>query len=363
MPIGRPRQAVVLTREQRRDLTQIADSISLPRRAVIRAQLVLMAEKGLSNAAISRRLHLSPTSVGLRLKRYRLHGLGGLDDRKRSGRPPSIPEHRTEALIRMVRGATPKESAHWTLRSLAGETGLSTQTVRRTLRAFGLRLNRDHGFSISEDSSFAENVREMVGLYLGETDRAFVLCVDVIPHVQTLSQTHPTLPKGLGYTEGNLYLPKYVRRGTLLSSLNFANERFTKQEKSKKSREQFEDFLNRVYYNDVPSTFILYLVVDDPDTITYIRIKRWLKSRPRYHVCSAPTYSSWLSEVGRWFTYITQQADRRGTFTSVRIFNASVDGYLKAYGDHPGPFAWSVAGDSLKTKFRRLGHSIPIAQP
>jgi len=57
-----------------------------------RARIVLLAAEGLPNAEIARRTGTSrPTAVGWRA-RYEAGGIGGLEDRPRSGRPSGIDE-------------------------------------------------------------------------------------------------------------------------------------------------------------------------------------------------------------------------------------------------------------------------------
>ena len=57
--------------------------------------------------------------------------------------------------------------------------------------------------------------------------------------------------------------------------------------------------------------------MDNYGTHKHAKIKRWLATRPRYHVHFAPTYASWLNQVEIWFNIITQRAIRRGSFSSV----------------------------------------------
>ncbi len=62
----------------------------------------------------------------------------------------------------------------------------------------------------------------------------------------------------------------------------------------------------------------MHLIVDNYATHKHAKVKAWLARRPRYHIHYTPTYASWLNQVERWFGIITQQAIRRGTFSSVK---------------------------------------------
>lgn len=58
---------------------------------VVRARIVLLASEEVSNKEIAKRLYTSPQVVWKWRKRFYEEGLEGLEDRPRSGRPPSFP--------------------------------------------------------------------------------------------------------------------------------------------------------------------------------------------------------------------------------------------------------------------------------
>ena len=166
MQSGRPKQPIVLCEEDRQQLAALARSRSLPHGLVRRAQLVLMAGEGLSNTAIAKRLHLSQQSVCLWRKRYLQHGLQGLHEELKSGRPRSVSDEMVADLVRKTLKSAPKEGTHWTIRSIAREMQLSRPTVHRIWSAFGLQPHRQKHFKLSTDPFFVEKVRDIVGLYV-----------------------------------------------------------------------------------------------------------------------------------------------------------------------------------------------------
>jgi transposase len=80
-----------LTVEQRQELEARARKYTLPYRDVVRAKIVLMAAAGLDNDEIAVRLDTRREIVSKWRKRFFEHGLPGLEERPREGRPPAFP--------------------------------------------------------------------------------------------------------------------------------------------------------------------------------------------------------------------------------------------------------------------------------
>lgn len=79
----------------------------------------------------------------------------------------------------------------------------------------------------------------------------------------------------------------------------------------------------------------------------------WLAKHPRFVLHFAPTSSSWLNLVERFFGKLTDKAIRRGIFTSVPDLIAAIDAYLNANNDNPKPFQWTATADQILEKVRR----------
>ena len=141
----------------------------------------------------------------------------------RRGRPRSINDERVAELLKTALDSKPEAATHWSVRSLAAETGLSPTSVHRYIRLFGLQPHRSKSFKLSNDPFFVEKVRDIVGLYLHPPENALVLCVDEKSQCQALERTQPVLPMGLGDVEGITH--DYVRYGTttLFAALNAAS--------------------------------------------------------------------------------------------------------------------------------------------
>ena len=353
MKTGRPKAPLVLSDEERAQVQSWASSRSLPHALVQRAQIVLLAADGLSNRAIAPRVGQGAATVGKWRSRYCREGLQGLYDELRPGRPRSISDEEVATLVRTTLQSRPKNATHWSVRGLSEETELSKSTVHRVWTAFGLQPHRQRHFKLSNDPFFVEKVRDIAGLYLDPPDKALVLCVDEKSQIQALDRTQPVLPMGLGYAEGVTH--DYVRHGTttLFAAFDIASGVVLGQCKPRHRHQEYLQFLRHIDAN-VPDDLDIHLVVDNYSTHKHAAIKRWLATRPRYHVHYTPTYSSWLNQVETWFNLITQRAIRRGTFRSVKALVRKIDQFIDNYNAQSHPFAWTATADSILTKVQRL---------
>ena len=85
---------IVLSRNEKYELTRRAAKYTLPYYQVIRAKMVLLAADGLSNDEIAACLHTRREIVSLWRKRFFEERLQGLEDQARPGRPRTFPPRR-----------------------------------------------------------------------------------------------------------------------------------------------------------------------------------------------------------------------------------------------------------------------------
>lgn len=82
---------ILLSDEERNELTALAARYTAPYFEVVRAKIILHAAEGLENQAIDARLDLPRRIVSKSRKRFYKQRLTGLLDEPRSGRPPGFP--------------------------------------------------------------------------------------------------------------------------------------------------------------------------------------------------------------------------------------------------------------------------------
>ncbi len=197
--------SVEIDEAERKQLTSLARSRSLPAALALRARIVLAcegSEQTLTQLGAS--LGVDRGTVRKWRTRYMEHGLAGLYDELRPGRPRTIDDERVAALINKTLHSKPADGGtHWSTRVLASATGISKSTVQRYLQALNIKPHRVESFKLSTDPLFIEKLRDVVGLYLNPPDNALVLCVDEKSQCQALQRTQPMLPLGLGRVNTN----------------------------------------------------------------------------------------------------------------------------------------------------------------
>lgn len=88
-----------MTTQEQEQIERLARSRTEAARLVERAQIVSRARQGTGVPAIAQRLHLSEKAVRLWLKRFNAHGVDGLQDEPRSGRPATYTVEQVSEVI------------------------------------------------------------------------------------------------------------------------------------------------------------------------------------------------------------------------------------------------------------------------
>jgi len=281
MAMGRPKAVLVLDAEQREQLESLANSRALPAGLVRRAKIILLSASGKTNREVAGQMETSKVTVGVWRRRFLAHGVRGLYDELRTGRPRPISDERVAQLVRKTLKSKPPNSTHWSIRQIAGETGVSKSTVHRIWQAFGLQPHRQKYFKLSGDPFFVEKVRDIVGLYLNSPENAVVLCVDEKSGIQALERTQPMLPLGLGYVEGMTH--DYRRQGTttLFAALDAANGKVLTPCRPRHRHQEYLSFLREIEKN-VPENLDVHIIVDNYATHKHLRVRRRFRTRPRF---------------------------------------------------------------------------------
>jgi transposase len=100
-------------------------------------------------------------------------------------------------------------------------------------------------------------------------------------------------------------------------------------------------------------TVDLHVICDNYSARKHPEVKAWLAGNTRITLHFTPTGCSWLNLVECFFSIITRQAIRRGSFTSVRELTAAIGAFIDTWNDHPAPFAWTKDADQILASIKR----------
>lgn len=198
---------VVFSNMDRAVLEQRARAYAEPFAVVLRAKIVLLAAAGMMNVAVAQRLGVDVDTVSKWRKRFVTEGIGGLGDRRRSGRPRRFPAE-VVAGVKAMACEPPSARAvplsRWSSAELAAQAvaeglavSVSASTVRRWLAADAIKPWQHRSWIFPRDPDFAVKAARVLDLYqriwegdvLGEDE--YVISADEKSQLQALSRACP----------------------------------------------------------------------------------------------------------------------------------------------------------------------------
>ncbi|HXQ55246.1 MAG TPA: IS630 family transposase [Actinomycetes bacterium] len=362
-----PNRVRVLTvpEADRAELERRVRDRGAPARVSERAKIVLLSADGLTGPQIAERAGCTEPTVVKWRRQYAEAGLAGLEDAPRPGGPKTVLTGEAVCEILSATVTPPPESlraagvTHWSSRRLADwlrrtkKITVSHDSISRLWRKFCLQPHRTEGFKFSTDPRLEAKVRDVVGLYLHPPQNAVVVCVDEKSQCQALERSQPILPMRQGIPQRQTH--DYARHGvtSLFAALNTATGQVTDACYPRHRHQEFLKFLKKVAAA-YPGTE-LHVVCDNYSTHKHPEVRRWL-ARPenqRITLHFTPTGCSWINLVECFFSIITRQAIRRGSFTSVRQLTQTIGAFIDSWNDHPRPFTWTKDADEILSKINR----------
>ncbi|MFE2095353.1 helix-turn-helix domain-containing protein, partial [Streptomyces sp. NPDC059460] len=174
MPVTAARP-IVLTASEHHRLKKAAWGHKTPYQVRMRAQVVLHAARGRSNARTARETGLHVDTVRRWRGRFAAQGMSGLADRERSGRPPSfsaLQAAQLKALACQLPAETGVPLSRWSCPDLAREAVkrgiaafLSASTVRRWLKDDANKPWQHRSWIFITDPGFRAGAARVLDLY------------------------------------------------------------------------------------------------------------------------------------------------------------------------------------------------------
>jgi len=301
----------------RQVLQSWARSTSVPAALALRALIVLLAADGAGTSEIVARTGVSKPTVSAWKKRYAVEGLGGLQDRRKPGRP----RRTDDAAIVLATLEPPPERLgvkHWSSRLLASELGMSNVKVAETWRQYGLEPWRGEPFTFATEPRLAVEARAVTGLYLNPPDHAIALCA------ADRRDRH-----------GVRALIAALQASTGAGAATGGHPR--------RRHEEFLRFL-QLAGAACPRAKVLVVAVDNYATRRHPEVRAWLARHPRITSHFAPNQRTWrtLAEV---FAGLNVGTSRAGANDAG--LGAGIAAVIGSWTDGGESFAWTRPADEL----------------
>lgn len=350
---------ILLTDQQRCELSAAAASRTASVRFARRAKMILLAADGKQDTQVAAEVGVRRQAVARWRRRFLDSGIDGIaKDAPRGGRGRSArTDAKVRAIIERTTRTTPPNATHWSTRSMAAAEGVSEATVRRVWREHGLKPHRVKSFKLSNDKRFVEKLDDIVGLYLSPPEHAIVLSCDEKSQIQALDRTQPSLPLKKGRVATMTH--DYKRNGTttLFAALSTLDGKIISTCMKRHRHQEWIKFLNLIDRR-TPADQQIHLIADNYATHKHPKVLAWLKRRPRFHMHFTPTSASWLNMVERFFRDLTTRRLKRGVFTSVEKLVAAIESYVAQNNQSPKPFIWTAKASDILEKVKLARESL-----
>lgn len=343
---------IQLTAQQKDELERCVGSRTVTVRCMERAKIVLSLAAGGMQKAIAGQVGVVRQTVSRWGRRFLQHGIQGLEDAPRSGRPRVIPPEKTQQIVRMTIHETPADSTHWNSRSLAEATGVSASTVQRRWREHQLKPFRVRTFKLSNDQQFAEKTENVVSLNLNSPPGSVVWSADEQCQLQALSRTQPGLPCVPGHCRTRTH--DYKRQGTttLFAAKNVHGGEIVHMFRPQHRHQEWIQFLGLIEQSSAPGKQI-HLIIDNYSAHKHAAVRLWLAEHPLFHVHYTPTSASWLNPVERIFSDVTEKVLKHRSADTVEALQHAISQYLQQRNEDPKPVRWRASAIEILRKVKR----------
>jgi transposase len=370
MPMSSP-YVIVLSDAEEAELSARARSGRSAYRDRLRAQIVLAAAAGRSNAGIAAEAGVCTDTVRKWRRRFASDRLAGLKDAGRSGRPPVFTgAARAEAVA--LACALPAESgvplSRWSCPELARELGkrcqvaASASTVRRWLADDALKPWQHRSWISVRDPDFALKAARVLDLYAGIWDgeplgaNDYVICADEKTSIQARCRCHPTLPPGKARAMRVEH--EYKRGGALayLAAWDVHRGQVTGRCEATTGIAPFARLVQQVMTTEpyASASRVFWIVDNGSSHRGAASIKRMTKAWPNARLIHLPVHASWLDQAEIYFSVVQRKVVTPNDFTDTGQIRDRLAAFQTRYNAVAKPFNWKFTRTDLDALLDRI---------
>ena len=362
------RYRITLSDEERATLEGLIARGRPKLREVKRAQLLLAAEGGATDAAIARVVGTSEATVYRTKRCFVEEGLEvALHDAPRSGGPRKLSGAEEVLLIATACAAPPTGRASWTLDLLADEMvrltphdGLSGDTVGRRLAENKLKPWREKMWCIPKvNSEYVARMEDVLDLYAEPADpKRPVVSLDESP-IQLIGESRVPLPAEPGQVRK--YDCEYVRHGTanLFVCVDVNRPWRTVKVTERRKNADFATFVRELVDLHYVHAERVRVVLDNLSTHTAAALydtfepaeARRILRKVEFHY--VPKHASWLNMVEIEIGVLKKQClDRR--IPDVAIVRSEIAAWEKARNESGARIEWMFTVERARKKLGKV---------
>ncbi|WP_326742689.1 MULTISPECIES: IS630 family transposase [unclassified Streptomyces] len=338
----------------------------------MRAQVVLHAARGRSNAHIARETRLHLDTVRTWRGRFAEHGLSGLSDRERTGRPAmftALQVAETKALACQLPAETGTPLARWSCPELAREVvaraiarSISASTVRRWLADDALKPWQYQSWIFIRDPDFRAKAGRIMDLYARISDGVplgrdeYVVCADEKTSVQARCRCHPTLAPGQARA---MRINHEYDRGGALAYLAAYDVHRAKVFGRTEATTGIVPFMNLVIQvmSEEPyasAKHVFWIVDNGSSHRGKTAIDRLTSTFPNAVMVHTPVHASWTNQIEIFFSIVQRKVVSPNDFTDLGEIRDRLRAFEDRYNATAQPFQWKFTTSDLDDLLARL---------
>lgn len=369
---------IVLTATEDRVLAARVTSGRTEYRDRLRAQIVVEAAHGASNAVIAEDLNVCVDTVRTWRRRFATatgDRLKALRDRPRSGRP-RVHGPAVRAEVVAMACALPAEQpdgqdvplSRWSCPEIARELAVrcqvtvSASSVRRWLAADAIKPWQHRSWISIRDPDFETKAVRVLDLYagrwkgrrLGPND--YVICADEKTSIQARCRCHPTLPPGRARAMRVEH--DYERRGAVayLAAWDVHRGQVIGRCEDSTGIDPFARLVAQVMTSEpYASADRVFWITDNGSSHRgQASIDRMTTAWPTAHLVHTPVHASWLNQVEIYFSVVQRKVLSPNDFTDTDQIRDRLAAFEARYNPIAAPFGWRFTRRDLHDLLQRI---------
>lgn len=331
-----------------------------------------MAADGWANVDIAEEVGVHVDVVSRWRKRFCGEGLGGLEDRPRSGRPRGFPAEvvtEVKAMACEPPAARDLPLSRWSSADLAAQavteelvSSVSPSTVRRWLAEDAIKPWQYRSWIFPRDPNFATKAARILDLYQRVFDGVelgpdeYVISADEKSQLQALSRRHPSQGPAPGRVTRVEF--EYRRHGTLayFGAYDVHRAQLIGTIAPTTGIVWFSELVTKVMTTEpyASARRVFWIVDNGSSHAGKTSVERMAQAWPTATLVHLPVHASWLNQIEIVFSIIQHKTIKPGDFANLDALAKRLVSFEARYNTTARPFDWTFTRADLTALCRRI---------